>query len=168
MERLSKEILVEKQHASHGLAWIATYRAALKEMVNWALNLEEQNNFQEMEQLILQFAFSEYCSQVKSGIPMSQMEFIRPQDLGLKNGLFNEIGNDDFEDLIINGNNSEDRMKLAHLLRDGFSSKNFGNLGIDETSMLIREQFRKFVEEDVSSQAHEWHLKDDLIPMSSY
>ena len=164
--KLSKEILAEKQHASHGLAWIATYRAALKEMVNWALNLEEQNNFQEMEQLILQFAFSEYCSQVKSGIPMSQMEFIRPQDLGLKNGLFNEIGNDDFEDLVINGNNSEDRMKLAHLLRDGFSSKNFGNLGIDETSMLIREQFRKFVEEDVLSQAHEWHLKDDLIPMS--
>ena len=95
--KLSKEILAEKQHASHGLAWIATYRATLKEMVNWAISLEEQNNFQEMEQLILQFAFSEYCSQIKSGIPMSQMEFIRPQDLGLKNGLFNEIGNDDFE-----------------------------------------------------------------------
>ncbi len=164
--KLSKEILAEKQHASHGLAWIATYRATLKEMVNWAINLEEQNNFQEMERLILQFAFSEYCSQIKSGIPMSQMEFIRPQDLGLKNGLFNEIGNNDFDDLIINGNSSEDRVKLAHLLRDGFSSKNFGNLGIDETSMLIRDQFRKFVEEDVSSQAHEWHLKDDLIPMS--
>ena len=84
--KLSKEILAEKQHASHGLAWIATYRATLKEMVNWAINLEEQNNFQEMERLILQFAFSEYCSQIKSGIPMSQMEFIRPQDLGLKNG----------------------------------------------------------------------------------
>ena len=31
--KLSKEILAEKQHASHGLAWIATYRATLKEMV---------------------------------------------------------------------------------------------------------------------------------------
>jgi (2S)-methylsuccinyl-CoA dehydrogenase len=164
--KLSKEILAEKQHASHGLAWIATYRAALKEMINWAIHLEDKNSFQEMEQLILQFAFSEYCSQVKSGIPMSQLEFIRPQDLGFKNGLFNEIGNDDFDDLILNGNSSEDRVKLAHLLRNGFSSKNFGNLGIDETSMLIREQFRKFVEEDVLSQAHEWHLKDNLIPMS--
>ena len=124
--KLSKEILAEKQHASHGLAWIATYRAALKEMINWAIHLEDKNSFQEIEQSILQFTFSEYCSQVKSGIPMSQLEFIRPQDLGFKNGLFNEIRNDDFDDLILNGNSSEDRVKLAHLLRDGFSSKNFG------------------------------------------
>ena len=62
---------------------------------------------------------------------------------------------DAVEDCAGECNGSEDRVKLAYLLRDSFSSKNFGNLGIDETSMLIREQFRKFVEEDVSSQAAE-------------
>ena len=31
---------------------------------------------------------------------------------------------------------------------------------------MIRDQFNKFVDEHVSPYAHEWHLKDELIPMS--
>ena len=31
---------------------------------------------------------------------------------------------------------------------------------------MIRDQFNKFVEEHVTPYAHEWHLKDELIPMS--
>ena len=88
---ISKENLVKEQHASHGLAWIATYRATLKELINWSIKLESNKDFQEMEKLILQFAFSEFCSQIKTGIPMSQLEYIRPQDMGLKNDLFNCI-----------------------------------------------------------------------------
>ena len=41
-------------------------------------------------------------------------------------------------------------MKLAQLLKDGFSSKNFGNCDLDETTSIIRDQFRKFVEDDVA------------------
>ena len=119
----------------------------------------------ETEQLMLQIIFSEYCAQIKSGIPMSQLEYVRPQDLGLKNGLFQENGTEEFNDLILNGNSTDDRMKLAQLLKDGFSSKNFGNSNLDETTSIIRDQFRKFVEDDVTPHAHEWHLKDDLIPM---
>ena len=97
---------------------------------------------------------------------MSQLEFIRPQDLGLKNGLFNENGTDEFNDLVLNGNSAKDRSKLASLLKDGFTSKNFGNCGLDETALIIQEQFKKFIEDDVIPNAHEWHLKDELIPMS--
>jgi len=163
---ISKENLVKEQHASHGLAWIATYRATLKELINWSIKLESNKDFQEMEKLILQFAFSEFCSQIKTGIPMSQLEYIRPQDMGLKNDLFNEISNDSFNDLILNGNSAKERLKLADLLKDNFSSGNFGNLGLDQTSSMIRNQFNKFVEEDVIPYAHEWHLKNELIPMS--
>ncbi len=164
--KLSRSNLEREQHSSHGLSWIAAYRATLKEMVNWASDLENQNSFNEIEKLMLQITFSEYCAQIKSGIPMSQLEFIRPQDLGLKNGLFNETETDEFNDLLLNGNSSEDRSKLASLLKDGFTSKNFGNCGLDETALIIQEQFKKFIEDDVIPHAHEWHLKDELIPMS--
>ena len=164
--KVSKELLNQEQHAAHGLAWIATYKETLREMLNWAANLESENRFTEYEKLILQFIFSEYLCQIKTGIPMSQLEVIRPKDLGLKNGLFNEIDNNSFNDLILNGNESSDRLELANIIRESVSSNNFGSLGIDETSSMIRDQFNKFVEEHVTPYAHEWHLKDELIPMS--
>ena len=164
--KISKELLNQEQHAAHGLAWIATYKETLREMLNWATNLESENNFTKYEKLILQLIFSEYLCQLKTGIPMSQLEIIRPKDLGLKNGLFNEIDNSSFNDLILNGNESKDRLELANIIRESVSSNNFGSLGIDETSSMIRDQFNKFVEEHVTPCAHEWHLKDELIPMS--
>ena len=164
--KVSKELLNQEQHAAHGLAWIATYKETLREMLSWATNLESENRFTEYEKLILQFIFSEYLCQIKTGIPMSQLEVIRPKDLGLKNGLFNEIDNNSFNDLILNGNESKDRLELANIIRESVSSNNFGSLGIDETSSMIRDQFNKFVEEHVTPYAHEWHLKDALIPNS--
>tara|TARA_B100001057_G_scaffold468014_1_gene526769 strand:- start:1036 stop:2691 length:1656 start_codon:yes stop_codon:yes gene_type:complete len=164
--KLSREKLDLEQHSAHGLSWIAAYRATLKEMVNWAIELENSNSFTELEKLMLEITFSEYCAQIKSGIPMSQLEYLRPQDMGLKNGLFNESGTEEFNDLILNGNSNKSRLKLAGLLKEGFSSRNFGNTGLDETTSIVQEQFRKFVEDDVIPHAHEWHLNDDLIPMS--
>ena len=162
---VSKDLMAREQHAAHSLAWIATYKATLTELLNWAERLESENKFLETEQLILQFAFSEYLSQLWHGIPMSQMEYARPQDLGLKNGLFNELSTTSVKDLMLNGNEASDRVKLADILQNSFSSKNFGNLGLDDTSSMIIQEFKKFVEEDVVPHAHEWHLKDELIPM---
>ena len=163
--KVSKQLMAKEQHAAHSLAWIATYKATLTELLNWAERLESENNFQETEQLILQFAFSEYLSQLWHGIPMSQLEYARPQDLGLKNGLLTELSTNSVRDLMLNGNEAADRVKLADILQNNFSSKNFGNLGLDDTSSMIIQEFKKFVEEDVVPYAHEWHLKDELIPM---
>jgi (2S)-methylsuccinyl-CoA dehydrogenase len=41
----------------------------------------------------------------------------------------------------------------------------FGASGLDEELEMIREQFRRFSLEKVEPHAHEWHLKDELIPM---
>ena len=162
---VSKQLMAREQHAAHSLAWIATYKATLTELLNWAERLESENNFLETEQLILQFAFSEYLKQLWSGIPMSQLEYARPQDLGLKNGLLTELSTNSVKDLMLNGNDATDRLKLADILQNNFSSKNFGNLGLDDTSTMIIQEFKKFVEDDVAPYAHEWHLKDELIPM---
>ena len=162
---VSKQLMAREQHAAHSLAWIATYKATLTELLNWAERLESENNFLETEQLILQFAFSEYLTQLWHGIPMSQLEYARPQDLGLKNGLLTELSTSSVKDLMLNGNEAADRLKLADILQHNFSSKNFGNLGLDDTSTMIIQEFKKFVEDDVAPYAHEWHLKDELIPM---
>ena len=50
--KLSRDNLDREQHAAHGLSWVAAYRATLKEMVNWASNLDSTGTFNETEQLI--------------------------------------------------------------------------------------------------------------------
>ena len=37
--------------------------------------------------------------------------------------------------------------------------------GLDETHMMIRNQFRRFADEKVIPHAHGWHLRDELIPL---
>ncbi|MFT5744311.1 MAG: (2S)-methylsuccinyl-CoA dehydrogenase, partial [Paracoccaceae bacterium] len=40
-----------------------------------------------------------------------------------------------------------------------------GATGLDDELEMIREQFRRFAVEKVEPYAHDWHLKDELIPM---
>jgi (2S)-methylsuccinyl-CoA dehydrogenase len=40
-----------------------------------------------------------------------------------------------------------------------------GATGLDEELEMIREQFRRYSVDRVIPEAHEWHLKDELIPM---
>ena len=37
--------------------------------------------------------------------------------------------------------------------------------GLDETYKEIKSQFRRFVEEEITPNAHEWHLNDEYIPI---
>ena len=49
------------QYAAHGFAWLATYGAALRELLAWAKRLEQANSLGETEALILQKA-GELCA----------------------------------------------------------------------------------------------------------
>ena len=42
---VSKGLMAREQHAAHSLAWIATYKATLTELLNWAERLESENKF---------------------------------------------------------------------------------------------------------------------------
>ena len=81
--KVSSAMLEAEQNAAHGLAWVATYVEALRQMLDWARRLEASGVFAELEQLILQAAFAEYLAQLKGGVPMSQGELIRPRDFGV-------------------------------------------------------------------------------------
>jgi (2S)-methylsuccinyl-CoA dehydrogenase len=68
--------------------------------------------------------------------------------------------------LIDGGNTDAARMRIAALICEGADSGYFGDPALDDEMLdMVRDQFRRFVEEKVLPDAHEWHLKDELVPM---
>ncbi len=163
--RISGKALEADQFAAHGLAWIATYVEALRQMQAWADGLSAAGTFSEMEALIHQIAFGEYLAQLAGGIPMSQTEIIRPVDLGLTDEAFEAFQTDAVRTLTARGNSDAARQKLAVLMTDQMGTPTMGHTGLDEEFEMIRDQFRRFAEDRVVPDAHDWHLKDELIPM---
>src|SRR5271157_6632591 len=80
---LNAKIIEREQHACHGLAWLATYAEAIKQMAAYAERLTEAGRFGEMEALLTQIGVGEYAAQILGGIPMSQSEMVRLRDLDL-------------------------------------------------------------------------------------
>ncbi len=161
--KIDSALFEANQEAAHGYAWLSTYVAALEQMLEWAKRLEAAGRLGELESLMLQSAFGEYGAQIFGGIPMSQGEYIRPIDLGLDSKVCHKFHGDELSLLRRQGNTPAVRVRIAQLIEDGH---HFGDLGLDdETLEMIRDQFRKFVEAEVAPHCHEWHLKDELIPM---
>jgi (2S)-methylsuccinyl-CoA dehydrogenase len=155
------ELLDREQHAVHGLAWLATYVEALRQMLGWTERLEAAGRFGELERDLLAVAAGEYLARILGGIPMSQGETVRLLALGLDPAVIERFGRGAAGELIREGNTVERRSRLAALIAEG----RFGDWGLgDETLELIREQFRRFAEERVRPHAQGWHARDELIP----
>ncbi len=163
--RVSGALIEQNQTAAHGLAWLATYVESLRQMHQWATALAAEDRFGEMEQLILQIAFGEYLSQIQGGILMNQGEIIRLNDLGLEGEILSDLRNDAINTLTCYGNSQAARTRLVALMTDQAGSTMFGASGLDEELEMIRDQFRRYAQEKVEPVAHDWHLKDELIPM---
>ncbi|MBO9407731.1 acyl-CoA/acyl-ACP dehydrogenase [Shimia sp. R9_1] len=163
--RVSGKLIEENQTAAHGLSWLATYAQSLKQMQAWAEKLNADGKFGEIEQIIHQIAFGEYLWQVYGGIPMSQGEIIRLQDLGLTQDEMRGLMAPDVMVLCTEGNSQAARMRLVELMQEQAANITVGTSGLDEELEMIREQFRRFAVDRVEPNAHEWHLKDELIPM---
>ncbi len=161
--RISATALETEQYAAHGLAWLATYAQALRQLSDWAGRLNASGQFTQTDALILQIGFGEYLSQIVGGIPMSQNEFMRLADIGLETTKL--IGNPAVTTLSTQGNTQAARTALVELMLAAEGSPTFGTTGLDDEYAMIRDQFRRFADERVTPFAHEWHLKDELIPM---
>jgi (2S)-methylsuccinyl-CoA dehydrogenase len=164
--RISATLVEENQYATHGLAWLSTYVEALRETLNWSRELSSEGKFGELEQLMLQAGFAEYLSQLEGGIPMTLGEIIRPLDLGLNETAVVEFKTAPVQALISQGYTPAVRERIAVLIAEGMDTGHFGDQGLDETFSMIRDQFRRFANEEVMPFAHDWHLNDELIPMS--
>ena len=162
--RVSAGLIEMHQQAAHGLAWLATYVESLRQMDKWAQNLQAEGRFGEIEQIILQIAFGEYLAQIQGGIAMNQGETLRLTDLGLSpmDRCFQEPA---IVTLIATGNSQAARSRLVELMQEQSANVTVGHSGLDEELEMIRDQFRRFAVEKVEPFAHDWHLKDELIPM---
>ena len=163
--RVSSALVEQHQTAAHGLAWLATYVEALRQMQKWAEALSEQSKFGEVEALIHQIAFGEYLWQVYGGIQMNQGEILRLQDLGLSQDDMRGLMAPAIMTLTQGGNTQAARMRLVELMQERSAEITVGASGLDEELEMIREQFRRYAVEKVEPFAHDWHLKDELIPM---
>ena len=151
--KIDRRAIDREQHVVHGLAWVATYAETLREVRDWARALTEAGKFGETEHLLAKLLAGEYCAQLMGGVPMTQVELIRPADFGV------EAPN------VVIAVSQDEKTRLAELLRDGRDRATLENTGLDDDFELIRDQFRKFADAEVVPDAHEWHLKDQLIPI---
>lgn len=163
--RLDPDLLETEQTATHGLAWLATYVESLRQMHLWAIALQQEGKFGETEQLLLQIGFGEYLWQVYGGIPMSQVEIVRPQDLGLTQDDQRLMMSDAVMTLTQQGNTQAARLRLVELMCEQTAEATVGASGLDDELEMIRDQFRRYAKEKVAPHAHDWHLKDELIPL---
>ena len=160
--KVSGALLEQYQFAAHALAWLATYDEALRQLRGWARRLTEAGQFGAMEALIVQIGTGEYLAQIRGGIPMSQGEIARLSDLGLPDWTPGPAA----ATLIARGNTPGARAALVALMCDNQGRATFGASGLDDDLEMIRDQFRRFADAEVTPHAHGWHLRDELIPMS--
>ena len=155
--------LNENQHIGHGLAWYATYVESLSQLANWIENLNEENRLTPLEEGLAGIGAGEYCLQILHGIPMSQNETIRPDELKISNSSiekFKKISNP-----LIERSSSKEKNRVMRLLLESSESGIIPDDGLDDTYKEIKNQFRRFVEEEITPNAHEWHLNDEYIPL---
>jgi (2S)-methylsuccinyl-CoA dehydrogenase len=163
--RISAERLEAHQHAAHGLAWLATYAEAVRELGAYAERLTAEGRFGETEDLLVRIGIGEYLDQAFGGIPMSQGEIVRLHALGLSARDVARFRSEAVETLISEGNTAENRARLVALIRHAQGSATVGDPGLDETLEAIRSEMRRFGEAEVVPHAHEWHLANAYIPL---
>ena len=163
--RVSNELIEKNQTAAHGFAWVATYVESLRQMEKWALNLQGSGKFGEIEQLILQITFGEYLCQMAGGIPMNQGEIFRLHDIGLSQEEISTMMVPAVSELMQSANSQSARLRLVTLMQEHEADTMLGASGLDDELEMIREQFRRYSIEKIEPFAHDWHLKDELIPM---
>jgi (2S)-methylsuccinyl-CoA dehydrogenase len=153
-----------EQRATHGLAWIATYVAALRQLTAYAARMARANALGEIEDHLVRIGIGEYLAQIIGGIPMSQGEVVRPNDVGLS---FSDVAariNPTVENLLATGNTAERRARLVELMRASHNAT-VGMCGLDETLESIREEMRRFADSEVIGNAQAWHRSNRYIPL---
>ena len=155
--------LAESQYARHGRAWAATYVAVLSQLSAYCTDMATQSRLGALEYHLVHIVFGEYLNQLAGGLPMSQGEFVRPADMGIDDPLpgFDSADIAYFRE---QGNTAARRAQAAQLLAQLVTPE--ADAGLDETHLMIRDQFRRFAEEKVAPHAHGWHLDDALIPLT--
>jgi (2S)-methylsuccinyl-CoA dehydrogenase len=163
--KIDRKLADEHQHQVHGYGWYAAYAELMNQVAGWAERLQSAGQFGEVEALLAQLLFSEYCAQLIGGLPMNQGEIVRPAHLVTDRAVMNRLFSNGLMKLMVEGGTQAVKTRVALHLAQARGRPTLENTGLDETFEMIRDQFHAFAEEKVTPFAHEWHLKDQLIPI---
>ncbi len=153
------------QHVIHGLGWFAAYVEAMNQVAGWAERLLAENSFGEVEALLAQLLFAEYAAQLAGGIAMNQGEIARATDLTADPTALARLQSSALLRFAREGATQAVKTKIAAALVAARGRATLENTGLDATLNMIRDQFYAFSEKEIRPFAHEWHLKDQLIPI---
>ena len=153
-----------EQRATHGLAWLATYVEAVRQLSAYAERMGRIGKFGETEDLLVRIGLGEYLAQIFGGISMSQGEVVRLTDLGVTPAQVAARMTPAVEGIMVTGNSAERRARLITLMRTHHAAT-VGACGLDDTLESIREEMRKFADTEVIGSAQKWHLTNSYIPL---
>jgi (2S)-methylsuccinyl-CoA dehydrogenase len=162
--QLMGRLFDREQRATHGLAWLATYVEAVRQLAAYAGRMHEGGTLGEVEETLVRIGLGEYLAQMIGGIPISQGEMVRPADLGLAAAAVAARITPAVEALIASGNTAQHRARLVELMRSTRAAT-VGASGLDDLLETIREEMRKFADSEVVGHAQAWHRTNSYIPL---
>src|SRR5262249_60361853 len=151
--KVAARLIDREQRATHGLAWLATYAQAVRQLAAYAERMGAAGRLGEIEDLVVRIGLGEYLAQMIGGIPMSQGEIVRPADLGLS---LDQVAAriTPAVEMLIAGNDANNRARLVALMRE-HQGVTVGDPGRDDTLGAGRQGMRKFPEREVGPPAHQ-------------
>jgi (2S)-methylsuccinyl-CoA dehydrogenase len=164
--RTAGRLLDREQRAAHGLAWLATYVQALRQLAAYAARARDAGRLGETEELIVRIGVAEYFAQMLGGIPMSQGEIVRLADLGLIRAKVAARVPSALEEAVSAGNSAQSRARLVELMREQHAAT-VGDCLLDDTLEQIRGEMRRFADSEVVPHAHGWHRSNSYIPLET-
>ena len=154
--KVAAQLIDREQRATHGLAWLATYAQAVRQLAAYADRMRAAGRLGEIEDLVVRIGLGEYLAQMIGGIPMSQGEIVRPADLGLS---LDQVAAriTPAVEMLIAGNDADNRARLVALMRE------HQGVTIGEDANTVR--LSHAAETEVGPHAHQWHLTNTYIPL---
>ena len=156
-----REWLQIQQRALHGFAWTATTVEAIVHGTGFGALLAGAGKLSRLDTLVLEVGLAEYILQLAGGVVMGQNEVFRPHELGLQQPAAQLLAVPAVQSLIASGTAPAARSEIIGRLRAG---EHVTETLLDGELDMIRDQFRRFTASEITPHAHQWHLKDELIP----
>ena len=153
-----------EQRATHGLAWLATYVEALRQLAAYAERLAAADSFGEVEELLVQHRrrrISGADSRRHSDEPERDRAPCRSRPCAVRRGGARDAGG-----RAPHRRRQHRAAPRAARRADAPAHGSDGrDCGLDETLDSIREEMRKFADSQVVPHAQQWHLHNNYIPL---
>mgnify|MGYP007088367899 CR=1 FL=1 len=111
--KVDRKLADVHQHRVHGYGWYAAYAELLNQVAGWAERLQDEGRFGEIEALLAQLLFSEYCAQLVGGVPMNQGEIVRPAHLVEDRAVLNRLYSNGLMKLMVEGGTQAVKARIA-------------------------------------------------------